>query len=380
MSKKSSGKIVSLTSRRNYLRTAGVSALAGLAGCLGEDSAGDGSGGGSSGRKTDTDKLEDSLKILDFGYRYNNEVLEKFENEYEVKVSLKGGGGSAENLALLRSGRSDHDIVTLGNYAVAPAMREGLLQPVDLSKVPQYQNIFDFVKKDYFEQDGNVYGVPASFGQTPLAYDTEEVSSKPKSLKILFDEQYAGEIGGRDDARLQFLYARAAHGLEPLNPKSVDDFDKENMQNHLLKHLKASNALWSSGGEAGKLLKNGSVNITPAWNYVIKSLQGDDFPADRSYPEEGTKAWFLQNCIRKDAKHPNIAHKFINEWQRSIGWTSLMNEFGIAIPNDQVFNEHDVKLSDYGLDKPDRFIYEGPKPPEVIEAMSKVWVNAKNSV
>jgi spermidine/putrescine transport system substrate-binding protein len=350
------------TTRRRYLQVAGATGLALGAGCTGTFG---GSGGG-------------TLKILDFGYVHGEEQITAFEERHGATVEIQNAGSSARELSLLRSGRSDHDLLALGNYAVTPAIDDDLIRPIDLERVPSYAAVFDFLKKDYFERDGEVYGVPRSFGQTPLVYNADEVDTAPRSWQALWDERYDGVIGGRDDARLQFLYARAAYGIEPLNPTNADRVDFDRMRDTLAEHVGLAGGLWGSGGDSVSLLRNGQVTLQPAWNYVVRSLQSEGFPVERVYPDEGTKAWFIQFCVRNGAENPDLAHTFIEEWFTEMGYESLMQPSGIAVPSREVFESNDVPLSEYGLDEPDRFIYEEPKPQSLVEAYTEAWTEAKN--
>jgi spermidine/putrescine transport system substrate-binding protein len=54
-----------------------------------------------------------------------------------------------------------------------------------------------------------------------------------------------------------------------------------------------------------------------------------------------------------------------------------MEPSNIAVPNEQVFSEQDVEKAAYGLDDPDQFIYEEPKPQPLIEQYTETWNRAK---
>lgn len=320
-----------------------------------------------------------TVSLLDWNYVYADGILDRLNADTGISVELQAAQSSAQSLSLLRSGRSDHDLVALGNYAVPPAIDEGLLQPIDLGQVPAYDGILDVVKKDYFRSDGSVYGVPRSFGQTPLAVNTDTVDDEVTSLRTLFDESYDGLLGGRDDARLQVLYERAAAGVEPLNPTSADDIDFDRLRERLAAHVGLAGGLWSSGGSSEQLLQSGEVAIQPVWNYVISSMQDSGVPVKRVYPDEGTKAWFIQFCIPKGAENVEAAHRFIQEWHAGVGYESLMAPSNIAVPNERVFEENDVELAAFGLDDPSRFIYEEPKPQSLIKRYAQVWSEAKSA-
>lgn len=314
--------------------------------------------------------------MIDWSYVYSNDVIAEFEKRHDCTVERQAAQGSAETLAQLRTGRADYDLVPLGNYAVTPAIEEGYLQPLDLDQVPAYGAVFDFLKKDYFERDGDVYGVPRSFGQTPLAINTDLVSREITALADLWDPELDGLAGGRDDARLQALYRNAVVG-EELNPTSVDDVDRGALRSDLVDRLELTGGLWNNGGESEQLLRTKQVGVQPVWNYVIQAMQAENVPIDRVFPEEGTKAWFIQFTVREGAEHPDLAHTFIQEWFTEMGYESLMAPSNIAIPSDRVFDERDVDRSTFGLDDPEQFIYEDPKPRELVETYSRTWSEAK---
>ncbi|MFB6298572.1 MAG: PotD/PotF family extracellular solute-binding protein [Salinirussus sp.] len=345
-------------SRRSFLAGAGAATALGLAGC------------GALGSRSET------LSILDFGYVYNNGVIEEFEQRHGVTVELQAGQGSAEVLAKMRAGRADQDLIALGNYAVTPAIEADLIRPIDLDMIPAYDEVFDFLKADYFEENGDVYGVPRSFGQTPLAVNTDLVDREVTALADLWADGLAGLVGGRDDARLQTLYRNAAFG-RPLNPTSADAVDFPSLRADLVERLELTGGLWNSGGESEQVLRNEEVGVQPVWNYVIQTMRSAGLPVERVFPEEGTKAWFLQYTVRSGAENPDLAHTFIQEWHTRMGYESLMKPNGIAVPNERVFEERDVDRATFGLDDPDQFIYEKPKPRSLIERYATVWNEAK---
>ena len=346
-------------SRRRFIAAAGAASIFSSAGCL----------GGSAPAGT--------LRLIDWDYVYTDGVIAEFEDRTGITVERQSAQSAAKTLSLLRTGRSDHDLIAIGNYAVPPAIDEGLIQPIDIDQVPSYDDIFPFVKKDYFERAGAVYGVPRSFGQTPLAVNTDLVDRQITSLRDLFAPDLQGYVGGRDDARLQVLYERAAFGKSPLNPTDEADVDFDALRTNLRSHVELAGGLWSSGGESEQLMRTEQVAVQPVWNYVTVSLQAAGLPIEKVYPTEGTKAWFIQFCIPSDAANVDAAHTFIEEWHARMGYRSLMAPSNIAIPNERVFRDHDIDRSAYGLDRPEQFVYEDPKSPALIQRYTETWTEAK---
>ncbi len=222
-----------------------------------------------------------------------------------VTVERQAAQVSAETLAQLRAGRADYDLVPLGDYAVTPAMEEGHLQPLDLDQVPAHDDVFDFLNADYFEQDGEVYGIPRSFGQTPLAVNTDIVEQDVTALADLWTEPLAGVVGGRDDARLQVLYRNAAKG-EPLNPTRADDVDFDSLRTDLidrLERLPGSGTTEASQNNCSAVsAKSMSESfIDYAYGFLLRRLGRPRMrPTRRFYPP----------CIRDGAENRSLEHVY----------------------------------------------------------------------
>lgn len=348
-------------SRRSLLATTGAGLAAFGAGCTGL------TGGGSGG----------TLRLLDYSYALQNDVLEQFSEEHGIEATFQDSQSSQQNLAKLRSGRVDADLIAFGNYAIPPAMEEGLLEPIDLDRIDNYDAVFDFLKKDYFETEGQVYAVPRSFGTTPLVVDRSRIEGSVSSVESLWNPDYEGLIGGRNDARYQLHFANQAHGRDP-NPTSLDELDEAAVRSNFVDRLELTSGLWNTGGEAESLMRNGEVALQEMYNFNALPLTESEERYERLFPEEGPRAWFLAYSIPAGADNVEAAHTFIEEWHAGLGYDGLMEPNRIALPNERVFEERGIDRAQYGLDDPDQFIYGEPKPQEVVDRVTRLWSEAKS--
>src|SRR4029079_18428888 len=83
--------------------------------------------------------------------------------------------------------KPSNTIYLIDDFGVAPAGREGLLEPLDLSMIP---NAVDVDPKFFI--DGR--GVGFFTGINSIVYNTELVKTPPTSWKALWDPQYAKKI------------------------------------------------------------------------------------------------------------------------------------------------------------------------------------------
>jgi spermidine/putrescine transport system substrate-binding protein len=341
------------------LKTLGGAGTLGLAGCLGS------LGGSGSG---------DELNMLVWTYTMDDEYVKQFEDEHDVTVNVDSAQSSAENLSLLRAERSNHDIVAAGTYIIPPLVEEGLVQPLDTSRLETWDGVWDFVRDFEDLQYDDNYLMPTTLGLTPVAYNPELLPHEPEpTLTELWNEDYDGLIGGRDDARLQILYARVAHDLQPINPSSVDEVDWDELRQLLVDRLELTNGLWSSGGDSSSLLTNEQVGIQELWHYVPQTLKDEGFPVE--VLDSRKKTWVTGYTIPETAENIDLAYEWTDFYIKEAG-PAYAESSGTYIANEEAMSQVDGMSKDE-LGDPSSFIVEQSKPEEVIQRYSEIWNEAK---
>ena len=98
---------------------------------------------------------------------YCREVLGK-----NVKVNYSTYSSNEDMYAKISSGAAVYDVIIPSDYMIQRMIAERLLMPLDLSKIPNYEYIFDSFKGDnvYYEpHDGNTYSIPYPRTAVPSA-------------------------------------------------------------------------------------------------------------------------------------------------------------------------------------------------------------------
>ena len=85
---------------------------------------------------------------------------------------------------------------------VAKMIKLGLLEPLDISLLPNFDNLDPKNLQPYYDPD-NRYSLPWRWGTTGLAYDEAQVHPAPDSWAVLWDPQYTGRITMLNDMREQ---------------------------------------------------------------------------------------------------------------------------------------------------------------------------------
>ena len=107
-----------------------------------------------------------------------NEAFEEYckrELGMNVKVNYSTFSSNEEMYAKIESGASQYDVIIPSDYTIQLMIEKGLLAPLNLEKIPNYEYIMDSFKGEnvYYEpHDGNVYSVPYTYGMIGVIYNT----------------------------------------------------------------------------------------------------------------------------------------------------------------------------------------------------------------
>ena len=110
-----------------------------------------------------------------------------------------------EALQKMRAG-GVYDVVHPCNSNVGRWFDAGVIQPIDTSRLSNWPDVFDSLKKfEGAQHDGKNYFVPVDWGNTSIIYRSDLVDIKEESWTLMWDERYAGKLvdgrGRRGDGR-----------------------------------------------------------------------------------------------------------------------------------------------------------------------------------
>jgi spermidine/putrescine transport system substrate-binding protein len=287
-----------IVSRRGLLRTSGIAlaAFAGLWAVMGGGSPASAAG---------------ELHVLNWqGYGTDWPwALKLFEERTGLKVIHDYFNSEQEMLTKLRTSPGTYDVVLINNIYTAQAAKEGLIQPIDPSKITNFADLTPQLRDSArFNIDGKLYGLAWLWGVTSFAYNTEVIKDRPDSIEVLWDPKYAGHVGWRDDALESVQMAALATGQDMNNPADIDKV-KEKLQ-ALKPQIKT---FWSSEDEWNKHMAAHDYDIAVYWSgSAARSKKAFHLPVDFVIPKEGAIGWYDGLSIAANAPNPEGALKFLD--------------------------------------------------------------------
>lgn len=233
-------------------------------------------------------------------------LLDNFTKQTGIKVNYDTYSSNEELMAKLQAGASGYDVIIPSDYTVAILINQKLLEPLEMSKIPNFANIAESSKNLAFDP-GNQYSIPYQWGTTGLAINTEKVTRKITKWADLWDPAFKSELVMPDDYREVFGMALLTLGYDP---NSIDPQELEQAKVKLLE-LKPNIKLYDSDSPKTAIL-SGEVWMGMMWNGEAFLAQQENPAIDYICPDEGCSRWYDNLAVPVGAPHKEAAFALIN--------------------------------------------------------------------
>lgn len=245
------------------------------------------------------------------------------EVEYDVGL-LDNADFLAKYAPDLQAGNpTGWDVMSPGSWVVERMARNGWLEELDHSKLPNWtDNCADYAKGLWADPE-NKYSVWWQGGITGIAYDPDLTGREITSFDDLLDPAFSGRVGGFSDMRDMFGLTLLSLGIEPANA-TVADVQKA--QEKLLTAPEGHFRGWY-GNEYYEPLAAGDLAISVAWSGDISQMNFyDNDKVKFIVPEEGGMRWNDNLVIPKKAGNVEGAHKLI-DYYYSMDAAAMVSEW-----------------------------------------------------
>lgn len=151
-------------------------------------------------------KRDNTIFVYNWGAYIDMNLLSKFEAETGIKVVYETFNTNEDLYVKLKNSSNRYDIVIPSDYMIEKMYKEGLLQKLDYSQIPNNKYIDeDFLNPD-FDPD-SAYSIPYFWGTVGILYNPDLVSDPVDSWDILWNPKYAKNIIMLDSSRDNMMIA-----------------------------------------------------------------------------------------------------------------------------------------------------------------------------
>ena len=246
-----------------------------------------------------------TLSIFSWSEYIPQTVIDKFQESTGIKVSLENYASNEEMLAKLVSGGS-YDLIQPSEYTIEALIKENLLQPLDLSAIPNLKNIAPEYLNLSFDP-ANKYSVPWMVGSVGIVVNTAKIKEPITGYADLFQEKYKRRIVVLDDARELVSAALGSLGI-PFNDITTENLGKA--RGVLAKWLPLVKVYDSDSPKTSLL--NGDTDLGLVWSGEGALLLREDKKFKWVVPKESSHQFIDSLAVPKKSKNKVNAEKFIN--------------------------------------------------------------------
>lgn len=268
---------------------------------------------------------KDVLLILNWGEYISDEVVEKFEEEYNCTVKLSLADSNELFYSKVKSGTTVYDLVVPSDYMIQKMYEKDLLEELDLSKIPNYNKEMFLpgvigIESEMFEGNER-YQIPYFWGTFGLMYNKQKAGLEEIVLSKGWDAYFNKDLPPNGTRCGMYGVARFSYAAcmfyNNLSPNEITD---ETLKVYESTLRKAGFTEWGTDTLKKSIVSN---NLDLAFVYTGDCLDMlytkldeenvtlEDITFDIYIPDN-TIAFMDSLVMLKDARHKELAYKFMN--------------------------------------------------------------------
>jgi spermidine/putrescine transport system substrate-binding protein len=313
------------------------------------------------------------LNIYNWGNYTSPDVIKKFEDKYNIKVTITDYDSNDTALAKVRQGGTGFDIAVPSQTYVPIWIKEGLVLETDPGKMENFKNVApEWANPDF--DPGRKYSVPWALGTVGVVVNTDTYKGPADSWGIIFNtpDELKGKVNVVPEMNdVIFAAIKYVGGQQCTTDKAVLKKVRDT--------LVAAKPNWIAM-EYNTIEKMGAGDFkaTSDWNGSALRQRIAHPQIHYGYPKEGVVVWSDNAVVLKEAKNLENAKLFMNFLMdpQNAALNSAFHRYANGIAGSDKFMPDDMKGAPEVV-VPDEVMktaeYSRTCPADVQAMYTKIW-------
>lgn len=323
--------------------------------------------------------ISGTLRLFSYSDGFTPAYMKAFRTQYpNVNLVTSAFGNGDEAVAKMQAGFQADVVNSCVDENTLTMVQDGLYQPLDTSRIPDWNNIFPAMKQlPGVEVDGKVYMVPVDAGTAGILYNADVITTPPTSWTDLFNPAYQGRAAIEDNSTTAIDIGALTTGIS--DPLDMTSDQLGSVQSYLIAHKDQFRTYWQSDSDVTSLFKSGEIVISSGYPGNALLLQRAGVNVKFAVASEGQMLWTCGYGIQTGASNVDAAYALLNyylDWHQELFEAQTWN-YEVA---NQLILKHApadlIKLA--SLDAPTAFQNAIPaSPPKDRAAWTQAWQQVK---
>lgn len=246
------------------------------------------------------------LHLYNWSDYIDPEIVEEFEKEFNCKVVTDTFDSNESMFAKLKAGATGYDIVFPSSYIVGLMRDQGLIQKIDVSRIPNLANI-DHSYDSAIADPTFEYSVPYMMSNAGIAYNEKRCPDFEPSWRMFGNPAYARSCTLLNDMRETIGAALKTLGYSLNSTNAAEVAEAADLVIKWAKNIaKFDNELYKNG------IASGHFVFVHGYNGDLGQVIDENEDIVYALPREGVSIACDEMAILSGSKQLDLAYAFIN--------------------------------------------------------------------
>ncbi len=265
------------------------------------------------------------------------ELIAKFEKTHNCHVVIDTYDSNESMYAKLKLSGSGYDIIFPSNYYLDILDKQGMIVPLDPSRL----NILTGLDRRYFKDDNPLLGLPTIVSFSGIAYRKDRLPNLEASYGVFDRKDLKGRMTMLNDIREAFGAALKFQG-HSINTTNTEEI--EQAADLLIKWKKNLAKFESEQYKNG--LATAEFLVVQGYSIDVMQLNQEDENIEFLFPKEGAVLSVDYMSILKGSKNIDLAYAFMNFLLEPINAAENMMYINTLIPVQPAYDLLDNRLKE----------------------------------
>lgn len=254
-----------------------------------------------------------TLNILMWSEYIDPEIPKQFEQitGATVRIDVYEDSDAMQAKMQLQGGDKQYDLLIASDYKVPELAELKLIQPLDLSKVPNARNVSEAFQNPPYDLQGK-FSLPYQWGTVGIMYRKDRLPEFEPTWALFFDpSRQPGPFLLIDDMRdcMASAFKHLGHSVNTTDPAII-----KQAGDAILAAKNTDKCLGFQGGAAAaEQVASGQATMAIVYSGdAFRFIAEDEANLGYAIPREGGEWWIDAMLIPGQAEDADLAHQFIN--------------------------------------------------------------------